>query len=331
MRIPAAACLLLIPVILAACTEEVDPGRGGTRTAQLGIESFAARGKLTECLGEAPLPDLWRRIFASTTSLPVTGGWESQWLMETADVLASLLAAQDCEALFQAMNFGVAPAACEVEGASCVGDVARECRRIGQRLLRFDTDCTRPGMTCLDGRCVLGPCATASCDGDSLVTCDADGRKSIFLCGAIGLECGVGGNGMQCVGQGDTCTTTDEENPVVPRCTASTLTWCLGGRLASVDCAALTDGRRTCLQAWLDGHTDVSANDILDLHFAEACGPTGTDCYGSASDCDGNYLKLCIDGFYEYQSCTDLQTAGCSTPGVFGPSASCKGFPASAR
>jgi len=322
--------LLLAGALLCTCTAVEDPSRGGLLTVQLKSGSFVADGKLAECTGGAPLTGLWQNLFQSMDSLPLTNGWDAKWAMETSGVLSDMLSAKDCASLYKALNFGVTPVPCDQEGKACAGDVARECRAMGTSKLRFDTDCTRAGMTCKDGGCILGTCVSGSCDGDSLVTCK-DGVKSLFLCGVLGLTCGNGGDGLQCVGKGDTCSTSDPDTPVVPKCDGTQLVWCLGGKLATVDCGTLTDGRRTCNWGWLDGHTTVTSNDILDQYFAEACGQMGGDCEGNVSECDGSNLKLCVDGFYEYEMCKDYQTTGCSTNGVFGQYATCTGFPPAAK
>jgi hypothetical protein len=329
MRVPALVYALVMGTLLGACTEEENPGRGGIRTAQLRGESFVVDGKLAECTDSAALTDVWQRIFQAADSLPLTDGGDAKWVVELTGVLSGMLSATTCAELYQALNFGVAPPPCEDESRACVGDVAQECRTMGASKLRFDTDCARTGMKCREGRCILGTCVSDACDGDSLVTC-TDGVKSLFLCGVLGLTCGNGSNGLACVGKGDVCSTSDPDYPVVPKCEGSILSWCLGGKLATVDCGLLTDGRRTCNWGWLDTHTDVTSDEILDKHFTDACGPTGGDCEGNVSECEGSSLKLCIDGYYEYEVCRDYHATGCSTDGVFGQYATCVGFPAAA-
>lgn len=273
------------------------------------------------------MTEVWEGLLDAPDSMPITDGWMSDWLAESAGVLEGMLAASDCDGLLKALNFGVAPVPCENEESICSADavdVVQECLKIGDRKLRFDTDCSLASMKCRGGHCVLGSCASDSCDEDSLVVCGSDREKSVLKCGVLGLTCANGGDGLQCVGKGVSCTTED----VIPVCSSATsLTWCLGGRVAVVDCGALTDGRRACSQDWLNKNIDIPAEDLLTKHLADACGPAGTECYGSASECEESYVKLCIDGTYEFEPCRDFRTDGCSSDGVFEGLASCKGFP----
>ncbi len=324
----AVVTLVMLPVLwTASCSEKENPGRGGTLTAQLHGQVFVAAAKLAECTGDAAATDLWLGGYTFTNSLPITDGWQSRWAFETGASLAAMLDAKTCSDLYTALNFDTPPVPCTEEGRACSNDVAQVCRKMGDAMLRFDMDCTIADMQCREGRCILGTCSSDRCDGDSRVTCDANHEQQVYQCGALGLTCGNGGSGLQCIGKGQVCTTTDVDNPVVPKCDGSTLTWCLGGRMASIDCSKITDDRRGCSQAWLDAHTDVASADILDKYLAEACGQNGTDCVGGTSECDESLLKLCIDGYYEWEACQDFHTDGCSADGVFPGSASCKGFP----
>lgn len=319
--------------LMAACDDPPDPGTGGLLTAQLWTETIVADGKLAQCTGTSGLMANWLPVGMSD-SLPVTDGAAARWAKENSGRLSGALSARDCTALYTALNDGLAPAECAEEGSTCAGDVRQDCLKMGLQTLRFDTDCAAVGMSCVAGACTLGACVTNACDGDTLVTCGADRRKVLFLCGALGLTCGNAGEGLQCVGRGETCTTVDDGDETtppatLPKCDGGRLTWCLGGHKAIVDCGELTDGRRECKQASLDRFADLAPEELLTGHLRDICGPTGGDCEGSASDCeDEHYLKLCVDGYYEWLGCKDFKTGGCGVSDVTPDRASCTPFPA---
>jgi hypothetical protein len=328
-RLPA---LLLAMALLWACDDPPEPGKGGLLTAQLWTEAMVADAKLAECTGTAGLLGAWVRL-GQTDSMPITDGAEAQRVKEFNSRISGVLAAKDCAGVMEALNDGVTPGACTAEGGTCQGDVLQECLAMGALTLRFDTDCRRLNMTCVGGACTLGTCVTNACDGDTLVTCGEDKRKAQFLCGALGLTCGNSGDGLQCVGRGETCTTVEDDDPntaiaTLPRCDSGRLTWCLGGHKAILDCGALTDDRRECKQASLDKFVDLPPLEILTKHLLEACGPTGADCEGDARECEeDDYLKICVDGYYEWMTCRDYHTGACGTSTITAGQPACVPFP----
>lgn len=311
---------------LAACEGEPDPTRGGLLTAQFRVEEYVALGKLAECSGDAGLLEAWFQ--GPRDSLPVIDGAEAAWGRFLKGRYDAMLSARSCDDLLAAWNDGLPPPACETPGRSCQGDVLQDCRSVRGILRRFDLDCSAAGLSCREGSCVASTCVSNACDGDTLIVCGDDGRRREVLCGAIGLTCGHGASGLQCVGRGNSCSATEDidGNPY-PRCVQNRLVWCLGGREASVDCAGLSDSRRSCSQGWINDHPDVTAEDLWERHLPEVCGPTGTDCQGAVSDCEDVYLKVCMDGYFEWQSCRDARTGGCGRSPFLAGQAACTPFP----
>jgi hypothetical protein len=330
-RTPWIAVTVVLALTLAACDEEiVDPGVGGSQTALLRAEAYIAWTKLAACGGDTALMGLLAEDYLQFDSMPITDGMESMIAIGGNLALGDVLAARDCADVRAGVNYGVDPAACAPGGEpACVDGFLQACTPFDGDGALIVTDCERYDMTCAGGACRPDACAGAACEGDALVTCGPGGERRVFDCGALGLTCGHGGDGLQCVGAGNVCSVRQEgddetDTSIAPHCEEHTLVWCLGGREARVDCAGRTDGRRRCSQAWLDKNPDVAPDDILLKHLTKACGPVGTDCEDGLTLCDGNDLKICIDGFFEYLDCRAYRFAGCL---VASDGARCDGFP----
>jgi hypothetical protein len=255
--------------------------------------------------------------------MPVLDGRHSRLIRGVDMWFADLLDARSCDEVFRAINYGEIPGACTEAAAACDGNMLRECRLFGGAGLAIAADCTNFELECRAGDCVLGECASSSCDGDALVRCDSRGYRKVFECGNLGLTCGFGAEGLQCIGRGEVC----DIEEVWPRCEGTTtLTWCLGGRAASVNCGNLTDDRRQCNQGWINENKDISPDEILDNYLLKACGPASFECMDDVSICDENLLQVCIDGVLETVDCRDYGFATCGFDHGLGRPA-CTGFP----
>jgi hypothetical protein len=321
----------LAALTLASCDEEfIDPGIGGSQTALFRAEAYVAWAKLAACGGDTALMGLLAPDILAFDSLPITDGRESAIAIGGNLHLGDVLGARSCDDVLAGINYAEMPVTCAPGGApACDGDAVRSCEAFGDDDYQVVTDCARFDMTCHDGACRMPACAGAACDGDVLVTCGDDGRQVRFDCGALGLSCGHGGEGLQCVGAGEACSVKKDANDelgIEPHCEEFKLVWCLGGREARVNCAGLTDGRRQCSYGWLSSNPEVAPDDILSKYLAKACGPAAFDCEDGLMLCDGRDLKICIDGFFEYLDCRAYGFEECR---VEGGQARCAGFPRS--
>lgn len=313
---------------LVACDEEiVDPGRGGSQTALLRAEAYVAWTKLAACGGDTALIGLLAPNYLTFDSLPITDGRESGMVIGGNSFLGEVLSARTCTDVLVGINYGIEPTSCAAAEPACDGDTLNTCESLDGRDALIVTDCGRFDMTCGNGDCRMPACDGAACDGDVLVTCGGDGRQVRFDCGVLGLSCGRGGDGLQCVGTGKACSVrkdANDETGIAAGCDQNTLVWCLGGREARIDCAGLTDGRRACSYDWFNKNPDVAPDDILTRFLTKACAAVGTDCEDGLMRCDGNEIKICIDGFFEYLDCRGYRFDTCR---VTADGARCDGFP----
>ncbi len=313
---------------IVACDEEIiDPGRGGSQTALFRAEAYIGWTKLAACGGDTALMGLLKQNYLSFDSMPITDGHESAIAIGGNQALGDVLSARTCGDVLVGINHGAEPVSCAKGTPTCVDESLQSCHSFGETDYLIVTDCKNFDMACVDGECRVDDCFGTACDGDALVTCGPNGERRVFDCGALGLTCGHGGDGLQCVGGGDTCTIKTDSNDldgIRPGCDGFAFVWCLGGRQARINCAGLTDGRRQCSQAWLNLHPDVASDEILSQYLTKACGPVGEDCQDGLTMCDGNDLKICIDGFFEYLDCRSYRFEGCE---VTADGARCAGFP----
>lgn len=165
------------------------------------------------------------------------------------------------------------------------------------------TSCRAVGQMCyqskLGGFCGVGTCSTEepySCDGDSAVSC-VEGIKTITPCGR-GMTCGEspGNHAIDCVGKGDLCTGEG-------RCDGDTLFRCPKdawgkGREQAISCG---DFGLKCLPL-----KDNDGNDS-----ARCSPPVQTSCkVGEVLDCEGENLRVCINGSPVIVGCKDLNLLG---------------------
>lgn len=215
------------------------------------------------------------------------------------------LAAGDCEAVRACSPdpAGFADACAEHPADDvCVGDVWLYCDDLAAPLVAFD--CAAAGLGCnkdIWAGCGAEPCefgvTAASCDGDTLVECDASGWLQRIDCptqynyvivhamdgdhvySIAGETCGYdemrGSDG--CIGTGEACGFFSQA------CDGDVLETCAGGFLARRDCAAVEPAGQGC------GFVQAGA-----FAGAAACGLVEPACdLGGDEACAGDELSFC--------------------------------------
>jgi hypothetical protein len=204
----------------------------------------------------------------------------------------------------------------------CDGDVFTGCGDDVQVTI----DCGRFGLSCdPEANCVAE--AAVACDGSEPARCSADGELLFcdddFMrrapCQSLGFRC----VDDQCTGGGAACS---ESSPgegelvdlVGTACAGATLTACVAGGQAEVDCATYGPGF-TC--------QSVDGNFFCGL--AAECVPADNYAAAHPARCDGNQLSFCNAGRLETIDCLSLGFSGCEvdssadrygcTPGVVVP------------
>ncbi len=127
--------------------------------------------------------------------------------------------------------------------ASCIGNLLDYCANS----LHESVNCAAVGFTCgLDSTpggytdCLTGDrvkeCTQTgtACDGTVIAVCDGF-HRSEFDCQALGGTCSKTGSNAHCARPNDECTPFDT---TVNTCAGSTISLCVGGKKASLDCAA---------------------------------------------------------------------------------------------
>lgn len=311
---------MTLALSMTKCTDENNVIDGGNSTAAAKVEAYLAGVKMVICT-----PEWFATPTIPTDSFPVADGVQAAILTNQEMARYETLLATTCDEVFIALNDQEAPAECDEVGVTCDGDTVIKCVPTNNGSnIALKTDCSAMDLVCLNGQCVAARCSTTSCDYDTLLAC-AEGIATSTDCSSLGLICGRGTKALECIGAGDTCAETD----VVPSCVGTVLTGCLAGRMAQVDCSALTDGRRQCSQAWIDANIDseyltIPGDLMFDTALDQSCSPAGTECEAPATACDDDFLAICIDGYWEYIDCLAYGFTGCSGTGG---SASCTGFP----
>ncbi len=319
-------------IVLASCGAAVvaimaggcDTGNGvtggGDETSDFFIEYDAFRMKLESCAPGVRLFD-----FDETgNTLPILDGLQAEMASGLYELIRYANRAYTCAEFLASLNQDQAPPACDTPGRTCDNSVIKACIPSvdGNVLIRLD--CAEMGLQCLDGECNLGLCSTDQCDSDAVVTCDDIGIRHEFRCGSLGLTCGHGAESFQCVGTGLQCSTTT----ISPKCTGNVLTWCLGGKTATLDCAAITDARRECSQSWLDANSGVSSLEIVTTWLHRVCSPRYSECADGISMCGDDSMVSCRDGLFEEVYCPDYGFTGCVDSGTGVEYPTCAGFPA---
>lgn len=226
-----------------------------------------------------------------------------------------------CEAIEHCLGWSYArpPEGCV---GRCDGDVFTGC---GDEV-QVTIDCGRFGLSCDPAaNCVAK--AAVPCDGSERATCSANGELQFcdddFMreapCQSLGFSCVDGkctGGGVACAEQSSGA----EElvDLVGTACAGATLTACVAGSRAEVDCATYGPGF-TCQS--LDGHFFCG--------LAAECVPADNYASAQPATCDGNQLSFCNAGRLETLDCLALGFSGCEvnssmnrygcTPGVVVP------------
>jgi len=234
-------------------------------------------------------------------------GWYAQgFLSPDPELAARLLACAqaaapgDCEGFRSCFGGGwVTLSRCH-EGAMCDGS---------KLVMMGETpffDCAAIGATCVDlmSGAQRACCNAELCTDFDQVTCDAGGATGTFCHGwgaFMTFDCSLTGRVCTpdpyylCEGTGAACDVTEP----APECTGAVASYCAGGRLASFDCS------QNELRSGCGGDT-----------YGLPCIPRGSDCdpQGFAGACQGAELTLCVDGYLELVSCTDLGFSTCDLP-----------------
>jgi hypothetical protein len=201
--------------------------------------------------------------------------------------------------------------------AGCTGDTFTACGSANDLPAgaRFTVDCQSVGLRCdpvalcIDGAPTVcdPPLSSDRCNADGqLEYCDSDGLlRHGPSCPELGLNCTASG----CVGQGASCTNTNSGEPedVVLEglgCAGTTLSACVNGKQASVDCRTKGPG--------------FSCQHVADAYFcglAAECTPPTPAGLDAASRCDGSVLEFCNAGRLEHVDCLSLGFTGCHIGG----------------
>jgi hypothetical protein len=226
-----------------------------------------------------------------------------------------------CDAIEHCLGWSYARAPESCVGR-CDGDVFTGC---GDEV-QVTIDCGRFGLSCDPAANCVAEAAVA-CDGSEPTTCSAAGELRFcdddFMrqapCQSLGFSCVAG----KCTGGGAACAEQSSGQAelvdlVGTACAGATLTACVGGGTAEVDCATYGPGF-TC-QA-LDGSFFCG--------LAAECVPADNYASAQPASCDGNQLTFCNAGRLETIDCLALGFSGCEvdssmnrygcTPGVMIP------------
>jgi hypothetical protein len=173
---------------------------------------------------------------------------------------------------------------------------------------RASFDCQSLGLTC-DPKQVCRDSAQVACDGTFVPSCNAAGQPEFCqngrvghgpTCAALGLDCAAGG----CVGRGASCEGSDLRSDIVRwhgvSCSAATLSACVGGKLASVDCSG-----------WGPGFSCQHVADNYFCGLAAECNPSDGSGSSTAASCKGSTLEFCNAGRLDHVDCVSLGFTGC--------------------
>lgn len=310
--------------LLSCDSEFVDQTKGGENTALLRAETYIAWTKIQECGAESGILGLVSLEHVAFTSLPLTDGLEILLVNSGQTAFFDILSAINCEEVLLALNFGQESAECSFDSPVCKDGLLSSCEPIGAKKHLITTDCSLFGLQCVNDTCQLPTCNGPRCEYDMLVTCDENGLEQHFDCAALGLACGRGADGLQCIGTGDHCSTNElDENALISKCDQESVVWCLGGRQARIECFDITDGRRNCSYDWFNKNKDVPPDEILTKYLTKTCAPIGAECEDGLMECEDTIIKICIDGIFQYLDCQAYQFQTCKTADG---QAKCSGF-----
>jgi hypothetical protein len=295
------------PPTSSAATTTGDPG-ATTADATTGAPELdprlAACLQLNACEADGGQPIGLQACLAHALDVP--------WRWATTGPARLALAAMDCKlaatdcagvrACTPALDAFADACAASPQGDLCVGDTWVVCDELGAP--RVALDCAAAGLACDEdiwAGCGAEACefgvTEATCDGDTLVECDAAGWLTRVDCptqynyvlvngpegeqvySIAGETCGYdemrGSDG--CVGTGDACGFFSQA------CAGDVLTTCAGGRLAQRDCAAVQPAGQSC------GFVQAGA-----FAGAAACGLVEPACdLGGAETCADGVIGFC--------------------------------------
>ncbi|MCC6751930.1 MAG: hypothetical protein IT371_30025 [Deltaproteobacteria bacterium] len=236
--------------------------------------------------------------------------WYASGLRSDADplladrLLSCAARATDCKALSACFGGTLFALSRIVEGGACKGSsVVTSAGSLD--CASFGSDCVPLATGMQRAACAKTSCEAmlfTQCRGSQGMHCSA-GAAFDFDCAPSGLACVSTPSAQLCRGTGAACSETER-----PRCTGGLAEYCVGGRLATVDCG----------QNLLAGACDPTALGTL------PCRATGNACNASfAGECAKDGLVVCVDG---RKHTVDCRTAGfetCLGPGPGGTPARC--------
>jgi hypothetical protein len=215
-----------------------------------------------------------------------------------------------CDAIEHCLGWSYArpPESCV---GRCDGDVFTGC---GDEI-QVTIDCGRFGLRCDPAANCVAEAATP-CNGSEPASCSADGSVLFcdddFMrrapCQSLGFSCIDG----ECTGGGAACaeqSSGQEElvDLVGTACSGPTLTACVAGSKAEVDCAT-----------YGPGFTCQSRDGKFFCGLAAECVPADNYASAQPATCDGNLLGFCNAGRLEKLDCLALGFRGCEVNSSMG-------------
>jgi hypothetical protein len=277
-----AACLLLL--LFCGCNDralgEPDGGTGADLAPVYGVGEVARLCLLAASCGAGMSPP--QALSASNCTATVIGGVPDD---RVATRFYRCAGATRCDALVGCLGSDLFLLHDFSPNSGCSGSSIVVAGR--------SYDCAGVGLTCAAeiigeraycADAVCGAMFTTSCSGDTLQRCD-DNVLSTTDCNAVGASC-VGG---QCVGRGDAC----DPQRTDGSCSGTQATVCVGGRLATQDCA-----RQPLRTQCLNGQCNVP--------------PMNGDCLIGNASCNGTSAVICAgSGGWQTIDCRVLGFQGC--------------------
>jgi hypothetical protein len=178
--------------------------------------------------------------------------------------------------------------------------------------VKLRVDCVRLGTSCAVNGSIAScvDAAAPTCIDGSPARCTANGqpirchggREEIGpACASLGLACVVSGAVASCAGTAGSCTALDVTPPEIrfrgESCEEGRLLACVGGGLATVDCANVVHGS-TCM---------TSASGAAGCGLGAACVPGRA----VSATCDGDRVRVCNGGRIDVVDCKALGFRGC--------------------
>ncbi len=220
-----------------------------------------------------------------------------------------------CQAAANCLGYTVSKVATCVSG--CNAGVFTACGDAFDLVVGYQTtmDCKTVGLRC-DPTVGCVDRAPTACDETFVAGCNADGQPEYCdsglvhhgaTCADLGLDCVAGA----CSGRGAACPDA-QGGPAFVRlqgtgCEGSTLTACVAGKLARIDCS--------------ERGPDFGCQHFSGAFFcglAGECSPSGTSVLAPAPSCAGTVLEFCSAGRLEHVDCVELGFSGCTVDDLHG-------------